>query len=286
MIKKTNRLTAVEESAIRDLLTLSKKVDGLVREPYLSNQLNADLTMPAFILFMEDGILLGFLAIYADDVYEPEISLLVHPEHRHKGIARALLDTYKEIAQAYQLGQPTFVIEKRFLKAYPTLLENFGLKVVADDSEFFMERGRTPISVSAKDDLLVTHASSEHVAAIAAFQQEAFENNAEISLQYARVAIEGENNRLYVALENEEVVASCSVDTSTAYNYLYGIAVRADKRGQGIGSYLIASVIQERLKVDTRPFQLAVEESNLAAKTLYERLGFTVQTKVLYLQAS
>ena len=60
--------------------------------------------MPAFFLYYEKGELVGLLTVYADD-QDVEVTILVHPEHRRQGIARALFTSFeKETALFYSFG--------------------------------------------------------------------------------------------------------------------------------------------------------------------------------------
>ena len=67
-------------------------------------------------------------------------------------------------------------------------------------------------------------------------------------------------------------------------NYLYGLAVAEAYRGQGYGSYLAKSVVNQLIAQNDKSFQIAVEDSNVAAKRLYEKIGFVKQTQVVYLK--
>ena len=55
-------------------------------------------------------------------------------------------------------------------------------------------------------------------------------------------------------------------------------------RGQGYGSYLAKSVVNQLIAQNDKSFQIAVEDSNIGAKRLYEKIGFVKQTQVVYLK--
>ena len=83
-------------------------------------------------------------------------------------------------------------------------------------------------------------------------------------------------------MKDQKVLASCTVDFSTEYNYFYGLAVAKSYRGQGIGTYFMKVLVNALVAENEKSFQIAVESENLAAKRLYEKLGFEEQTQVVY----
>ncbi|CRH92695.1 putative acetyltransferase [Chlamydia trachomatis] len=56
-------------------------------------------------------------------------------------------------------------------------------------------------------------------------------------------------------------------------------------RQQGIGSYLVQSVVNDRIKNGKRAFQLAVDKDNDVVRTLYEKMDFKVVTEICYYTA-
>lgn len=55
---------------------------------------------------------------------------------------------------------------------------------------------------------------------------------------------------------------------------ILNLAVAADSRGDGIGSSLLASLVETASRDGVRTLYLEVRESNAAARRLYERNGF------------
>lgn len=84
-------------------------------------------------------------------------------------------------------------------------------------------------------------------------------------------------------LKNGQVIGTCTVDLSSNTNYLYGLAIAEHERGKGYGSYLAKSLVNQLIEQNDKEFQIAVEDSNVGAKRLYEKIGFVKQTQVVYL---
>ena len=67
------------------------------------------------------------------------------------------------------------------------------------------------------------------------------------------------------------LVARCSSDEWEIEN----VVVRPNKRRRGIGSAIVAELVQRARAARARSVLLEVRESNLAGRRLYEKLGFS-----------
>lgn len=123
-IIRTNVLTDEELLAANVLIKVVQAFDQTHRTPYLSNQLNFDADMPAFFLGYDEGKLVALLTVYAD-CQEAELAILVHPNHRRKGYAKALWREFDEIRRDYQL-RPIIMTEKCFFRQKSLLNQAFG----------------------------------------------------------------------------------------------------------------------------------------------------------------
>jgi len=84
-------------------------------------------------------------------------------------------------------------------------------------------------------------------------------------------------NKLYIMLQGEECVAFMIMDPRGIFNtypYLHILAIRPDKRGQGIGTEMISWFEKCTAYKRTKCF-FTVDDFNPEARRLYERLGYT-----------
>lgn len=274
-------LTPKEQVQARNLIKAVQQADGTARVPYLSNIMNFDTTMPAFFLAYEGEQLVGLLTVYADDE-EAELAMLVHPDHRKKGIARNLFQCFQKETADYPIEKITFWTERAFLKKHPSLPEHWGL-VEHPDRDTWLVRERTAYPLIRRGDIVFDQASLKVVKAIAHFQSQVFDNPYDISLRYAREALADPDSLLYILQKDNEVIASCTVDVSSDYNVLYGLAVLPSHQGKGYGTYLVQSVVNALIEQTDKAFQIAVEDDNVGARRLYEKIGFAEQTQIIYL---
>lgn len=285
MIRFTNQLIDKERKEAKALIASCQANDHTFREPYLSNMLNFDPTMPTFFLYYQEGELLGLLTVYADNE-DVELSILVHPNHRRQGIARALFKSFEEETASYPIQSVTFQTERIFLDHHPNLASHWG--VIEDkETETWLGRGRQTYALDSHSDVNVLLAVPSYLEEIAQIHHLAFsdaEETLEVSLRYIAEALKDSNSLLYILLKEGQVIGLCTVDLSGNSNYLYGLAVAEDYRGQGYGSYLAKSVVNQLIAHNDKSFQIAVEDDNVGAKHLYEKIGFVKQTQVVYLK--
>ena len=110
------------------------------------------------------------------------------------------------------------------------------------------------------------------------------EETLEVTHRYIAEALKDSDSLLYILLKEGKIIGVCTVDVSGNSNYLYGLAIAEAYRGQGYGSYLVKSVVNQLIAQNDEAFQIVVEDSNIGAKRLYENIGFVKQTQVVYLK--
>lgn len=285
MIQATNTLNDHQLLEAKALIAVCQNYDGTFREPYLSNMLNFDPNMPAFFLYYEKDALVGLLTVYADD-QDVEVAIMVHPNHRRQGIARALFTIFEKETASFPIRSVTFQTERIFLENHPDFVSNWGL-VEDEETETWLGKDRRSYllaTVSNLEVLLADRSYQEHISQLKfqAFSEE--HESREVVDRYVAEALKDPESRLYILLKNGQVIGTCTVDLSSNTNYFYGLAISELERGKGYGSYLAKSLVNKLIEQNDKAFQIAVEDSNVGAKRLYEKIGFVKQTQVVYLK--
>ena len=285
MIQATNTLNDHQLLEAKALIAICQKYDGTFRDPYLSNMLNFAPDMPAFFLYYEKGELVGLLTVYSDDP-DVEVAILVHPNHRRQGIARALYRSFEKETVSYPIESVTFQTERIFLENHPDFASNWGL-VEDDETETWLGKDRRPYPLVNDSNLEVLLADRSYQDQISQLKFQAFSEeheSREVVDRYVAKALKDPESRLYILLKNGQVIGTCTVDLSSNTNYFYGLAIAELERGKGYGSYLAKSLVNQLIAQNDKAFQIAVEDSNVGAKRLYEKIGFVTQTQVVYLK--
>lgn len=286
MIQARNKLSQEELFEAKKLIDCCQAYDGTYRDPYLSNMLNFDPNMPAFFLYYEKGELVGLLTVYADD-QDVEVTILVHPDHRRQGVARALFTSFERETASFPIHSVTFQTERVFLDRHSVFVSNWGL-VEDEETETWLGKDRKPYPLANVSNLEVLLADSSYQDQISQLKFQAFSEeheSREVENRYVAEALKDPESRLYILLKDGQVIGTCTVDLSTNTNYFYGLAIAELERGKGYGSYLAKFLVNQLIEQNDKVFQIAVEDSNVGAKRLYEKIGFVKQTQVIYLKA-
>jgi len=284
VIQATNTLNDHQLLEAKSLIAICQNDDGTFRDPYLSNMLNFDPYMPAFFLYYEKGELIGILTVYADDP-DVDVAILVHPNYRRQGIARALYGSFEKETASYPIESVTFQTERVFLDRHPDFVSNWGL-VEDEETETWLGKDRKPYPLATVSNLEVLLADRSYQDQISQLKFQAFSEeheSREVVDRYVAEALKDPESRLYILLKDGQVIGTCTVDLSSDTNYFYGLAISEPERGKGYGSYLAKSLVNQLIEQNDKEFQIAVEDSNVGAKRLYEKIGFVKQTQVVYL---
>ena len=215
-----------------------------------------------------------------------EVAILVHPNHRRQGIARALYRSFETETASYPIESVTFQTERVFLERHPEFASNWGL-VEDEETETWLGKDRRPYPLATVSNLDVLLADRSYQDQISKLKFQAFSEeheSKEVVDRYVAKALKDPESRLYILLKNGQVIGTCTVDLSSNTNYLYGLAIAEHERGKGYGSYLAKSLVNQLIEQNDKAFQIAVEDSNVGAKRLYEKIGFVKQTQVVYLK--
>ncbi|WP_241735573.1 GNAT family N-acetyltransferase, partial [Streptococcus oralis] len=198
MIQARNKLSQEELFEAKKLIYCCQAYDGTYRAPYLSNMLNFAPNMPAFFLYYEKGELVGLLTVYADD-QDVEVTILVHPNHRRQGIARALFTSFEKETASFPIHSVTFQTERIFLERHPDFVSNWGL-VEDEETETWLGKDRRPYQLVTVSNLEVLLADSSYQEQISQLKFQVFSEeheSREVVDRYVAEALKDPESRLY-----------------------------------------------------------------------------------------
>ena len=248
-IIQQNSLTSDNMRQLENLISLCKGY-----EPF------TDCDAPYYLAFCtkQPNILVGFLSFLSinspdgqADCEETEVTALVHPDWRNKGIFTALLAKARENIFSVS-NQP-----KRIIAALPEYLTRSDICRGYAYSELLL-KCNTPVST------VISPANMDGY-----YDYEAFfsDDNMDFLLYHK---------------DEDEPCAVCSLDYCKSYTNIDGVYVDEERRKQKIGSLLIQNLLEKYFKEYNVPLILNVRSTNTAAVKLYKKFGFEEESKIDY----
>ncbi len=224
------------------------------------------------LLVWDGGRLVGFCGLYVFG-REPEVAGAVDPDHRRQGVGSALLErALKHVgrhgATKVLLVTPaTTGAGRRFA---------LGKGATIDHSEHHLELVGPPVGPPSPRPstagLRVRAAEVGDLGSIVPILEDAFGDGASDAGQA------GPSDLALVVERAGDVVGSLRVELAGTSAGIYGLAVRPDLRGQGIGRAVLYEVCLEARRRGAQSVTLEVETDNDHALGLYTSVGFERRT--------
>ncbi len=276
MLKNTNQLNAEQLEQLERLHALCKKTDGSTPNLY-THILNQPRAFPASLLHYEQQQLIGFLGAYFfyDDAVE--ISILVAPLYRRRGIAKQLIHAILPLIQSLNYNKLIF--------SSPAQLNNVWLFAKGFSymhSEYYMERDDLNPLLDYKPSLTFRTATIDDLSLLCSLDEECFPDKQSDSLERFEHLIDGREYQIILAFQNNKPIGKAHLRWLPNGATLSDIAILPARQGQGLGTSLITHCINFALSEGKPHLNLDVETHNERALKLYTRLGFLTKNACDY----
>ena len=275
---KKSTLTEAEIAEITQLAALCNEHDGLhMRIPVSALHQRSGEEIDDF-LFYEQGALVGYLYVDSWGEKEKEMTGMVAPEFRRRGIFRQLFEAAKEEYKARGVECMILVCEQ---KSHAGHAFARAVKAHHDFSEHemvlgnFIERRKTdpqfhirPATLDDKEALISIIASDM--------------GDQEDAREMVEKLFAAPDQQLYLATLGDQPLGTLRLDNQDEAVGIYGFVVRPEYRGRGYGRQMLEYVIRRVTDEGPRPIMLEVETENHNAIGLYESCGFQRVTTYNY----
>lgn len=240
--------------------------------PYLLPQIR---TEGSNLLCYKNKVLIGFLSVYFFYEKACEITLMVLPSQRNKGIATNLLKALIPLLEKKEIEKVIFA-PKEINKEK---LEKKGFHY--DLSEYKMLRqGFEPI-LTAKKQLSIQLATPNDLESLCKIDNLCFQQNRDMSERF-KALISDPSYSILIAHEGLKAIGKAHIQWFEDHVAFFNIAVKPKYQKQGFGSELLSFCINYVLKQGQDKIYLDVETRNQQALLLYTRQGFKTIQKYEY----
>ncbi|HVC41442.1 MAG TPA: GNAT family N-acetyltransferase [Candidatus Saccharimonadales bacterium] len=265
-ITGTARLEGTDRSSVDRLRRACEAVEPLDLKIELDEAEHLD--RPIHFLAVARGEVIGYAGVTAGD--EAEVCGMVDPSYRGRGIGAALLNEVRAAARSLGRDHILVICEDAgpsalaWMRRIGAIVESAECRMVAR----LAATERAPVICDTP--LEVRGASSADRIAVAALLGEE--------------RIDHPSERRLVGLERATVVGTLRLTETSNRTMIYGLVIDGRRRGQRLGTRMLAAVIKRLRDAGVAEVGLEVDPQNGPAVRLYERFGFETVTTYRYMR--
>lgn len=282
---KKQVLTAAEVQEIEQLAGICNAYENLhMRIDWIKTRTYANKVTNDFLYF-ENGTLVGYLVLDNYGTTEKELTGMVHPHQRRKGIFTALLTAARE--ECVPQGVRKFILicedASRSGQAFVA-----ALGTQHDSSEHRMVLETFHESMLFDDRLFFREATDNDINALITINADGSDDTEEEVRSYVIETLNEPNCDTYIATLGEASVG-CKEPIGCLRLYelaeeigIYGFVVRPAYRRRGYGRQMLEETIHIIQANSQKQIMLEVDTDNSGAINLYRSCGFKVETTYGY----
>ena len=219
------------------------------------------------LLFWEQGRLVGFLGIYGSGRRHLELTGMVDPGARRRGIGRALITAALPICRARGITRVLMVVPRNHAGGRE-LARSLGMTY--EHSEHALRLSDAPAGQSSEDGVALRQATVADLPALSRLYDDGFHDGGHVD--QSRLATD--RSRTLMIMRADEPVGTIALTRDTDRGAIYGFVISSRWRGQGIGRHVLRRASQELFAAGARYIDLEVEVDNDRAMGLYTSVGF------------
>jgi ribosomal protein S18 acetylase RimI-like enzyme len=232
-----------------------------------------------FLCCGKDEKLVGFLALYGFGRSEMEVSGMVRPEFRQKGVFSLMLEKAGEECKQRDIKSFLFICERRSASG-SAFIKARGASF--DHSEHWMERpgSMEPIPLSSPVEL--REAVPGDYERLAGLDSICFDIPLEESRNFYTSQSFLSSEQLFVVELDGSDIGMVKLHKEDDSVFIFGFGIQPEFRGKGYGRAALARAVNRAL--DSRPSLVALEVDcvNDTALNLYKSCGFQTVTTYDY----
>jgi ribosomal protein S18 acetylase RimI-like enzyme len=267
----------VDREEIADLLRICNAADQIDIPIFLESAPGSGEAQTSFPA-TRAGLLVGFAHLPGDPA--PEACLMVHPDHRRRGIGRALLDALR--AEARRRGLTQFLLVNDAASQTGTVFSNAtGARYAS--SEFRLRLDRAKIGRPVRNPALrLSPAGTDDVETLARIQAAAFGDEIEQARDWVVGGFAEGNRHYYLGMLDDEPIGLLRTGAWADGADITAFGVLPGHQGRGYGRQMLLDAIDILFREGWESVTIEVATDNDHALGLYRSCGFDVVARYDY----
>ncbi len=229
-------------------------------------------------LYYEDNRLMGYLFVEGWGSRDREITGMVHPDHRRRGIFSSLLAAARKECRIRDVRKMILVCE-RASQSGQAFVQSTGAQLEFSEHEMILGAFRERRDIHKGLD--IRQADRNDLNAIISILATDSGNVDSISRWITKL-FDDQSSRFYLATLDGKPVGCLRLDYMSDQVGIYAFEVRLGYRGRGYGRQMLEETIRAISAESQKCIMLDVETDNTNALGLYLSCGFEIKTTYNY----
>lgn len=243
-----------------------------------------EVETPRAFLRRERGTLVGYASIDGLGGGEPELCGMVHPDHRLRGIGRALLAALLDTCRAVGDTRALLIVEDVSTCGL-AFAAAAGAQLASKEIHMELDAADDPTALAAIGSALAgpltvrpAAPTPADVATLVHIMSRAFGDPEDHVRRRVEAEIRDPEGPFLIAEVGGRPVGSLKVYRMGPETGIYALGILPADQGLGLGHQMLARAIAYVLAEGPTRFALEVDDDNEPAKALYARCGFVETT--------
>ena len=271
--------TSLSEKQLQDIKELE---NACSRYEKLSMKLNWDMLNTRAhhetndFLYYENNQLIGFLGLYGFGPRPKEIELtgMVHPEHRRRGIFKGLFNEAKKVCHSRDVER-ILIITERSCPSGTGFTKSTG--AVYSFSEYRMKFNEMTVPSFIGHGITLRKAESRDYPTIKKMDALCF-GASDDSLEEESSSLQDSYRALYISELDGKFIGKIGTTMEGEDGYIFGFVVAPEYRGKGFGRETLSLALLKLQSMNIHTILLEVAVQNENALSLYKSCGFKEDT--------
>jgi ribosomal protein S18 acetylase RimI-like enzyme len=278
IVSRNGALDSDQLVSFQTLLGACNQFEGIALPFYLDGDVAGGADATAFVAFA-GADLIGFGHLPIDP--EPEACLMVHPEHRRRGVGSALAGAMR--AELHRRGLPGgLLVADQSSESGRAFLAAINAPYQSSEYRLELDRAQPNQAKPPLPGLSIRLATHADAAILNAIRADAFGDDEHDVHDHISRGLNEIHRRFYLAELDGTPVGMVRAGAFAGIGDITAFGVRRAFQGRGIGRCILLEVIDLLTAQGHDRIAIEVATENAAALGLYESCGFRIVSEYGY----
>ena len=241
--------------------------------PIYRHLLEHDRPFPCGVLAYDNENLIGFLRTFFFAEHEFEISMMVAPTHRRRGIATSMLDHLLPVIRSQYIHKFNITAPYGLNEEW---INQLGFDFTGVQYQMQYQPQATVPAIQLSVNNLIRQATIDDLPYLTAIHRAGFPTeNAEIA-DYLQMLVTDSNHKIFIIESSGLPVGKAHMRFQGDAAYLADVAVFPKHQSKGYARALISHCLHLLRDTHASSIFLDLEDHNTRARKIYLDLGFTI----------